>query len=315
MSIFQNCRRHSLSAPITYLKRFPGAKKQSAALLLFITALAAGCGVFGGDREESEPVPGEVTPDTRGVYIDNNYIHVRLEEQDESGGSSPPNDHPVELSGAQVEAWLANIEVKPEDGDESISLVPAKQISQLSIIVAQALGDAQSDEDVVFHSFRRSGSWYGSARRATTARVFYRNGKLNLIFGDLDDFYSEQIDRTLQPLEAGYRGEPSELSGELVNSPTFAFVEGRDDWISIDTSVATASVPPSASATSPSPDIPVTAAPVAPVPAAVPAVPQDPRWAQLEERLLILDGLRRKGLITEEDYEAKKQELLEVLDL
>lgn len=282
--------------------------------LLLITALLTGCGFFGGDRDRADPIPGEVTPNTSGIYIDDTYLHVRLEPRDESRGSVPPNDHPVEISGAQIEALLANIQVKPENGDEPIPLIPAKQLTELSIIVAQALGDAKPDEDVVFHSFQKAGSWFGSSRRATTARVFYRDGALNLIFGDLDDFYSEQIDRSLQPLEPGYRNKLSELGGKLVASPQIAFVDDRADWIRIDTT-SIATVPPVAQspasvspATVSPPNTPATAAQAG-------QTSQDPRWAQLEERLLILDGLRRKGLITEEDYETKKQELLEVLDL
>lgn len=252
-------------------------------------------------------MPGEVTPNSRGIYTDDTYLHVRLEPQNESAGAVPPNDHPAEISARQVRAWLRELEVMPEDGGEPIPLVPPEQLSELSALIAQALGDAQPDEDVVFHVFRKAGSWFGSERRVTTARVFYRDDALNLIFGELDDFFSEQIDRNLQPLKPGYRHKTTELSGRVVDAPQVAFVDDRTDWIRLDAD-AVATVEPAEQRAVAAPT--ATPAPAEPAPRS-----RDPRWTQLEERLLILDGLRQKGLITQEDYEAKKQELLKVLDL
>jgi hypothetical protein len=266
--------------------------------LVLITALLTACGTF-GPSDEDQLAPGEVTPTSRNVYINNPYIYVRLTEAKGAAGS---NDHPVNVAAAQVRAWLAGIKVEPEDSDEPIPLIPADTLPQLSVLVAQALGDARPDQDVIFHTFRKVGSWFGSTRRDTTARVFYRDGALNLIFGDLDDFYSEQIDRDLQPLTPGYRNTRSDFSGKLIDSPEFTYVGNRPDWIRINTSAIA-----EAKRKTPRPAL------VAPVPTA--QTNQDPRWTQLQERLLILEGLREKGLITQKDYEVKKRELLEVLDL
>lgn len=274
-----------------------------AALLLVM--LLAGCGLLGSrDAAVEAPLPGEVSPNSYGVYTSDNYLYVGRESQDESQASVAPNDHPVEIPARRIRAWLRDLEVRPEEGGQPLSLVPAEQLSELSAIVAQALGDARPDEDVVFHVFRATGSWFGGERRVTTARVFRRHGALNLIFGDLDDFYSEQVNRELHPLKPGSRDSESELSGKVVESPRVAFVDNREDWIRVDA--------PSVAA-KPARSSPTIAAPA---PVSAPAsTSQDPRWTQLEERLLILDGLRRKGLISQEDYETKKQELLEVLDL
>lgn len=294
------------SAAIDVNRSFTPRWMRSIAGLMLVAALLAGCGLLGSrNAEREDSLPGEVTPTSRGVYTDDNYLHVHLESQDESGGSAAPNDHPVDIPAKRIKTWLNDLEVRTEDGGEPIALVPAERLSELSTILAQALGDAQPDEDVVFHVFRTAGSWFGSERRVTTARVFYRNGALNLIFGDLDDFFSEQIDRSLQPLRPGNRDSESELSGSVVDSPRVAFVDNRDDWIRLDAVPVIA-----AKALRPR------AAVAAPAPVSVPApVSQDPRWSQLEERLLILDGLRQKGLISQDDYETKKLELLEVLDL
>ncbi|MGH8502261.1 MAG: SHOCT domain-containing protein [Gammaproteobacteria bacterium] len=268
--------------------------------------LLTGCGTFGSESGDTvdDPGPGEVTPTSRGVYKDDAYLHVRLEPQDQIDGAVEPNDHPVELKPAQIRRWLGDLQVRPEEGNEPVPLIPVTLLPRLSVLVAQALGDARPDQDVVFHSFRRAGSWFGSERRATTARVFYRDDALNLIFGELDDFFSEQVDRNLQPLKPGSRSASADTSGELIGAPQVAFVDGRADWIRLDRSA----IAPA----------PVAARPAAASPAiAAPAeqMPRDPRWIQLEERLLILDGLRSKGLITDEDYETKKRELLEILDL
>ncbi|MBA2408792.1 MAG: SHOCT domain-containing protein [Gammaproteobacteria bacterium] len=271
-----------------------------------LIVLLAGCGLLEWRAADLEaPLPGEVTPDSYGVYTRGNYLYVSRESRDESLASVAPNDHPLDISASQIRVWLRGLEVRPEEGGEPISLVPTEQLSELSATLAQALGDASPDEDVVFHVFRTAGSWFGSERRVTTARVFYRDDSLNLIFGELDDFYSEQIDRDLHPLKPGFRGTDTDVSGEVIASPQIAFVDGRADWIRLDRSaIAAAPVAPRRLAP----------APVIAAPAASP-LPKDPRWSQLEERLLILDGLRSKGLITEEDYEIKKRELLDILDL
>jgi hypothetical protein len=309
-------------------RRFSWRAVTGALSAFLLIAQLTGCSTFSGLFSVDPPAlrPGEVTPTSDGVYVDNTYLHVSLEPQDESEGPVPPNDHPVDLSSAQVKAWLAGLKIKPEDSDEPIPLIPENEVGDLSIVLAQALGDARPNQDVVFHSFRRVGSWYGISRRDTTARVFYRNGALNLIFGDLDNFYSEQIDRNLQPLKPGSRSVISDdLSAKLIKSPEFTFVNNRDDWIRIDTSAVAATepanrraMPTSAStASGPAPATPTTTAPsTTPMPV-TPAgqAYQDPRWAQLEERLLILEGLHQKGLITDKDYEQKKRELLKVLDL
>jgi len=274
--------------------------------LVLITALLTACGTF-GPSDEDKRAPGEVTPTSRNVYINNPSIYVRL---DEAKGALASNDHPVNVSVAQVRAWLAGIKVKPEDSDEPIPLIPADLLPQLSVLVAQALGDARPDQDVIFHTFRKVGSWFGSTRRDTTARVFYRDGALNLIFGDLDDFYSEQLDRDLQPITPGYRNTRSDFSGKLIDSPEFTYIGNRPDWIRINTSAIaeTKRKTPRAAIVAP-------VAPVLTAPTPTAQTNQDPRWTQLQERLLILEGLREKGLITQKDYEVKKREVLEVLHL
>lgn len=310
-SMARTHRRRSISREPETRLSMSGKQRTFAAshtiALVFVAALLTACGTFGSGNDEDDRAPGEVTPTSDDVYANDTYLHVQLEPQDESQGAVPPNDHPVDVSAAQVRAWLAEIEVRPAGGDETIPLIPADLMPQLSVLLAQALGDAARDQDVVFYSFRKAGSWFGSVRRDTTARVFYRDGTLNLIFGDLDDFYSEFIDRDLQPLEPGFRDVRSDLSGTLILSREFAFVNDRADWIRVDTSAMAKAEPAIPSA-------PVSA-PAAAAPPPTAQTTQDPRWTQLEERLLILDGLREKGLITQKDYEIKKQELLEVLDL
>jgi hypothetical protein len=61
---------------------------------------------------------------------------------------------------------------------------------------------------------------------------------------------------------------------------------------------------------------PVKAAPpaaTAPAPAPTPAAATAPGMSKIEERLDLLKKLKSKGLITEEEYQAKKQEILDSL--
>ena len=176
-------------------------------------------------------------------------------------------------------------------------------------------------------------------------RVFYSDGRLNVIFGELQSNYRKknvygQRSEDYTPRRQGSRSKATEQKWILVARPGLEFHstnggDTRNDWVVIDTAVAGSEVlaaptahrcPAAASGiracgAAPAPSPPAIVAAPAPVPAAAaaPAAAAEPvprtgtSSADLEQRLRKLKDLRDKGLISEEAYRAKMQELLSEL--
>jgi hypothetical protein len=135
-------------------------------------------------------------------------------------------------------------------------------------------------------------------------RVFYDDGKINVIFGELQSGYRKRLvygQRTedFTPREQGSRSKAAESEWALAARPgveLHANASGvRNDWVEIDAAAVT-----SGTAT-------VSQTPAAATP------PAAKSGADIEQRLKTLKELRDKNLISEEAYRAKMQELLSEL--
>jgi hypothetical protein len=203
----------------------------------------------------------------------------------------------------------------------------------LALQIAQALAQASRRQDVSFAVSSRGIP--GSVDiRLTSARVFYREGKLNLIFGHLLDDTTD-LNASRVSLSPGSRSEPSEHQWVLASGPGLDFFTDygvrRSDWIVVrpdvrldqivraDTGMSTSGPAVSEEAgllyhgardqmsdavdTSAGPAVPVVSGEVA-------ALPSE---SALEQRLRDLKALREQGLITENAYRARMEEILKEL--
>jgi len=174
--------------------------------------------------------------------------------------------------------------------------VPAIQV--LAPHLQKALKQAAPGQDVVFAVLGLHNALYGLAKspRVTTGRVFFKAGKLNLIVGLVQKDVNEREDRRLSPFTPGSRQK--QASGEwalLADTPLV-----RGDWLVFSEDWQAPVVP---------------SAVVEKKEAAVPAAAVQPAKRSEEirkpaERLIILKELKEKGLITEDEYRAKRQEIL-----
>jgi hypothetical protein len=287
---------------------------------------------------------------------------VKIEPQDDS--AAVPNDHPAQLGAKAISTALGALRVNlvdPDTGTQSDRPVfTPNELGNLTLHVASGLEKAGPRQDVTFSTIDGRALAAGGLIRkpgVNAGRVFYNDGRLNVIFGELQSSYRKknvygQRTEDYTPRRQGSRSEATEQKWHLAAGPGLQFHSTNDgnirnDWVVIDTAVARSEVQPAPqpgdvparqTTSAPVAAAPVVAAPVpaAPVPAApAPAAPgpaspvretstapaavaeSAPRTgtsnADLEQRLRQLKELKDKGLITEEAYRARMQELLSEL--
>jgi len=239
--------------------------------------------------------------------------YLEIVKQDHPEGSMPvANSHPANVSAERLSSIFSSLELRMPNKNQSTPLLNPTGIRILSEKISQGLAEAAPDEDVTFAYI---GNYPILAMMAilkedqvTTGRVFVQDGKINIIFGKLHEKVNEKEDRRLNPYLPGSREMvmPQELM--LVEKPGGeSFTRKRPDWLVFNLTPPAVLVTPTEE---PAPEEQVPAVTTPGTPAVRRATPAQPVKKSVEERLTILKGLKDKGLITEEEYKAKRQEIL-----
>lgn len=275
-------------------------------LLVAILGGVAGCASTGTGQA------GEVHVSTVWKARDQ---YVAIEKQDRQKGVAPTaNAHPADLSVERLRSALESIEAHPTGKDQTVALFKNPELEILGEKIREGLASAAPDEDVTFAVIGHYPALLGlmQERKVTTGRVFCLDGKLNIIFGDILRDARDNEDRRLFPLLPGSR--TSSVPGEwmLVAKPDGErFILNRPDWATFPLA------PPRALVVPPPVQQPVPGSAVisekVPPHAASPEKPGKSGRTSVEERLIILNELRNKNLITDEEYRMKRQEILNEL--
>ncbi len=287
---------------------------------------------------------------------------VQIERQDrQTGAPVRPNDHVSEISVDRMRNALASIEILPTGKDKPIPMFNEDELKILGEYIPVGLALSGPEDDVTFAIIGHYAEALGflKKREVTTGRVFYKDGQINIIFGDIHRELKETMgvpeDRRLNPFLPGSRARIVGIQeGVLVPKEGGEIFAGiRNDWIAFPLKASESSVAATATqetgetstATSQnsgtlSPSAP-TGAPTVPQNTAVPArgqqtvapaamqrasspgvgaqviapISPNERTApsakkSTEERLLILNDLRSKKLISEEEYWRKRGDIL-----
>ena len=280
--------------------------------------------------------------DDEDLYKSGLNLYIRLAEQD---SGTVPNQHPVVLNGAEISDALSSIQVweknwfKPNEAQKVFSIEQSRLLGQY---IALGLAKATPGQDIVFALSRTDKGFLSVIRELsyTSGRAFFVNGKLNVIIGEfrrLPDKFQERANASSNAPEIQYffangkRTKPSDfnlavVSGDGIDTRT---VDGgkRRDWFEIDIKKAAASLAArvaqekqAASGNADSEAMRQEAARLA----------QERREMRLEmarmrrdmeqgatisaepaeQRLKTLDELRKKGMITDEEYARKREEIL-----
>jgi uncharacterized protein YceK len=234
--------------------------------------------------------------------------YVRIVKQDGAKGVKvPPNEHPVSLDEDQIRNALSTLEITIPGNSKSTPVFTKPELDTLGKYLSQGLAQATPEEDVAFALVGDHRTAFGLAKepKYTSARVFYRDGKLNLIFGKIHEDYKQYVDRRLYPLAPGSRTVPSVHKWQLLGQPDQDFYMSsggqRTDWVVLDLASmeARSAMGEKASASQ------------------APSVSGDQPFSagqkSVEERLQILNELKSKKLITEEEYQQKRLDILKEL--
>jgi hypothetical protein len=264
------------------------------------------------------------------------------------------NDHPVR--GVDVESLaqlLASLQVRSEEADKTVYLMEEEAAINAAQELAHALRRVNEKQDIHMVTYRNLGGLLNTRRFATGMRVFFRDGDLNLIFGQVDGFQDEFSNRRRngKPARPGSRDTAKLLGGNIQAVNWLQFKEGRRDWViypltqtiqaklparldketditqtaAQEESNQPATVSKKSSqankAASPKPSqtrkVPSASSelPLAPSTTNLrPGKLSENRWRDLEEGLETLERLRSKKLLSEEEYQSKRRALLDSVE-
>lgn len=228
--------------------------------------------------------------------------YVRIERLEDG---APPNDHPLAITAAQLHSMLEKLEFTNKDSNEPI--FNAEELNDISAPLSTALARAGPREDVTFAVSGKHGSVAAAlfqSKTVTTGRLFVKSGAINIIFNEIHGEFEDRLRATgwLAPFVPGSRNKTANVT--VVAAPGVGFTSrNRRDWIQL----AENTVPAAPSARTP------VAAGVAPGAATGSAPQSDAYYQDIEKRLTLLKGLKDKGLITEQEYNDKRKEILQGL--
>jgi len=243
---------------------------------------------------------------------------VRLEPRDQR--SAPANEHPVQVSASVLTGVLATLSVTEDEQTQSV--FNPDESAQLGDALSRALAQATPEQDVTFRIVGTN-PLAGKVKsvRVNSGRVFQQGGKLNVIFGDV---HAKMKKKTLygQVEEDFSKPRPASRSSSKKHDWILVLPQGaelqpsRDDWVAFESSqlATVAAQTPAVPAAAPSTGAPVLSTPSAGAIAPPPATPSalSPE-ADMERRLRTLKDLHDQGLITDEAYRAKIEEILSAL--
>lgn len=265
------------------------------ALLVVLTACATGPNTNYMDNDGYSirvDVNGrEHNPDIVRVVRAEQFRNMLLVKRE---AGTEANQHPLVIEEENLATLLKMIKVRRSKGDAKVLFDKeyADELKQFSSWLSEALKLAGPDEDVLFHFPQRRGFGFIAENLMTTGRAFVRDGQLNIIFGDIQMPYEGQWMRAgiLRHFKPASRSASKLQNDEIVVTAAAASVK-RADWVQLSTAVAAPAAKTSdgnaAGAAAPS---------------------QQPMSA--EQRLQKLQQLKDKGLISDEEYQQKRQQIL-----
>lgn len=279
-----------------------------AAASLCAAAAPAHAGVMDFLFGSSEKATDTAKPDARRrSWSVHDFTAIRLVPREPG---SAPNQHPVQVEAEALKQQLAQVRFVAGSGTQA--LFAADELGELIEPLIEAFGNATPDDDLLLLSTSRRGGGLLSQPLGITARMFVQGGQLQLLVNDARYEFFNEYKGTGKPPQFTFG---SRTKAGRVALRSAAGNNTRPDWLALPTTL-----PAAAAANAPAAPVAVTPKTVAPAPAAPAAAaqpalrPRDPGFAEeVEQRLLTLKRLRERGLISEEEYQQKRREILQTL--
>ena len=248
-------------------------------------------------------------PRTVAMVHQGTFNYVRIERAEDGAA---PNQHPLDISEEDLARMLGAVRLggKP--------LLNKDDLDEIVPHLVAALGQATAQQDVSFAvAGKHSAFGLFAARDVTTGRLFNTAAGLQLIVGLAHKPFEDQFKAggPLIPFEPGRRAAPLAGAVELKLAAA-AGTMPRADWVVLRTSTPAQAQVPAAQPAAPkaAPVAPAApAAAVSPVQPSPQATPADARFREISERLKTLERLRDSGLITPQEYEQKRKQIVDGL--
>lgn len=262
-----------------------------------------------GSKNASGDKPA--VPSDRRVWRIAEFTAIQRAER-EAGAAA--NQHPATIPPETLRQLLAPVRLVVGNGTQP--LFAPDEISDLIEPLAEALSVAAPGDDLLLLTTHRRGAGVLMAPLGLTARLFVQDNALHLIVHEARrDFVNAYIGSRIPPtFTFGSRSRAG-----LVTLQDPGATVRRADWLAIPVNRVAAAAP----APAPQPVVlpaPATGVPpkaqaaMPPAPVAAPAARPAPASAdEVEQRLLTLKRLRERGLISEEEYQQKRREILQAL--
>lgn len=237
----------------------------------------------------------------------NNFTWLKLVPAEPG---APANAHPASLSDEALVAALGPVQASVEG--QSIPLFAKDELKGLARPLREALALARPGDDLILLSTYKRGGGFMEMAVGLTARLFVADGALNLIVHDarLDFMDRYSADRSLPTFVYGSRAA---ASGAALAAPQAT--RRRADWLSFPLAPTPAPAPVPAAIPAPAPTVPPVAASPKPAVAPAPApAPRDEAFYEAQaQRLRALKKLRDENLISEAEYQEKREAILKTL--
>jgi hypothetical protein len=271
-------------------------------VLLGAAVVIAGCATTGSARETGKTVWQQSDQ------------YVKIEKQDSLPDVEvKANCHPIDISVGRLRNMLDSIKVRSSEEGKPTELFTDDELKTLSAQIHTGLVSAGPDEDITFATIGHHAALAGllKQRMITLGRVFCQGGEINIIFGDVLREVNEKEDRRLHPYLQGMRkgggGRQFELA--LVQGKE-KFIMKRPDWVIFPVAGPVSTViGPAAPAHGESVDMQTRGG----QPETPGGKPATAGKGSIEERLILLNDLKNRKLITDEEYRAKRREILNEL--
>ncbi|MBU6513877.1 MAG: SHOCT domain-containing protein [Betaproteobacteria bacterium] len=269
----------------------------------------AQAGIFDGLLGSAHASEGAPSGQTTWQISHFSFVRIVPEE-----AGAKPNSQPLKLDRDALAKWLEQIHFTTSQGQEH--LFASDEARSLAPALVEAFANARPNQDIVFSSASRRGRGFLVGPTAVTARVFVRDGFFNLIVHDARDDFYDQYRGTLQMPTFTY-GSRTEAGKVQLSCPDAVNVKA--DWIRLPLNPGAVPQPTAPSsllqqpAAAPGALVPAPAQPMQqpmqqPMPQAAQPAPNSPEG--IEHRLAVLKDAYQRGLITKQEYEAKREELV-----
>lgn len=277
-------------------------------------------------------------------------LYIKLDKQDKSGDKTLPNDHPVTLDSKSITNALLQVEYWEKEnasasGDAN-RVFASSQARTLGTYLAQGLAVAKPDQDIVFTLATLKNVALGIIKEKVfmAGRAFYKDNHLHIIIGD----YDRPVDKGMEAaagstgvtevkyyLDEGRRGKSSGFKKTVITGNGIELqLQGnrkRRDWLVINVPVAAQAYVASIEEkqNNKSTDINTEALEAESAKLAKERREMRAEMARMrkemeemssgntgtstktvEERIATLDELLEKDLITKDEYDKKRKEIL-----